>query len=202
MGTRFELPSDVAHRGTSKEKADWSVRKHRFSCYWDRAIPALRRLNYGLPWCLCCGVEFSFATGIERVLWRAATLTALLSALGVASFVASCFHWHPMLRRKLRSRSTSSEEAGKEQPSITSGTAAIKKGRSRINTIAAYLKNNSVLKDPALDAPVEAILATWFLGFFYVSARAYIAVADFWALRSLPRSAYQDVSWSAFWAHI
>ncbi|ERF70383.1 hypothetical protein EPUS_05202 [Endocarpon pusillum Z07020] len=148
------------------------------------------------------GWNFRFATRRESVLWRAATLTALSSALGVAIFVASCFHWHSVLRRKLRSRSTSFEEAGKEQPSITSGPAAIRKGRSRISTIAAYLKNNSVLKDPALDAPVEAILVTWFLGFFYISARAYIIVADFWALRSLPRSAYQDVSWSAIWPHI
>lgn len=46
MATRIELLSEVAHGDTSKEEADWSVRKDRFPCYWDPAIPAPCRLNF------------------------------------------------------------------------------------------------------------------------------------------------------------
>ena len=147
------------------------------------------------------GWNFSFATRRESVLWRAATLTALLSAFLIFVFMNASSRWYPVLRHKLRSRATSSEEAETDHSS-TSVAAAVKKDRSTISTIANYLRNNSVLKDPALNAPVRLILATWFLGFFYVSARAYVVVADFWSLRSLPQTAYQDVSWSAIWPHI
>jgi hypothetical protein len=148
------------------------------------------------------GWNFSFATRRESVLWRTATLTALLSALAVSIVMNASFQWYPALRRKLKSRVSSSEEAEKEKSNTTSVTAAVKKDRSTISTLATYLKNNSVLKDPALNAPVVAIPATWFFGFFYVSARAYIFIADFRALRYLPRTAYQDVKWSAIWPHI
>jgi hypothetical protein len=148
------------------------------------------------------GWNFSFATRRESVLWRSATLMAVLCALAEFILISASFQWHPALRCKLKSRIPSSEEAEKEQSNATSVAAAVKKNRSTISTIAPNLKNNSVFKDPALNAPVEAILAMWFFGFFYVSARAYIFIADFMELHSLPRTAHQDVNWSAIWPHI
>ena len=146
------------------------------------------------------GWNFDFPTKIETILWRAASLTAVLSAFVLWVMIQITYEWYPSLRRKLRS-------VGVLHGPNNALTMANpnRKSSSRIQNvkgrILAYLKNNSVLKDPALDTSVGIVIATWFMGIFYCFARLYILVADCIELRSLPRSAYLDVNWSSSWPH-
>ena len=146
--------------------------------------------------------NFSFPTKIESTLWRAASLTAMLSALVVFIAMQAFSSWYPALRRKLRSAVSQVEDA--ENNTVDKPAPTTMYGRRKhktLHAIKSFIKNNSVLKDPALEAPLGLIIITWISGIFYCSARLYIAIADFMELRSLPRSAYLDVDWSAFWPH-
>jgi hypothetical protein len=146
------------------------------------------------------GWNFSIPTRRETILWRATTVTALSSALAVFISMQMSFSRYTGIWRKLRLAASQNEEAKRAPSNATTANNDPKRKHNAIGAFATSLKNNSLLKDPALDAPVEAIIATWFLGFFYCVARAYIA--DLMELRPLPRSSYQAVNWSTFWPHL
>lgn len=150
------------------------------------------------------GWNYSFPTSIEQILWRSASLTALISATLFLLVQQLSFHWCPSLRLKLnRTRffSEISEWLG------ASDCAKQKFGRfkplkDKLDHLLAPIRNNSVSKVPELDAPVGAILLTWVLGLFYCFARAYIFIADFVELRSLPKSAYRTLNFSSLAPYI
>ncbi|MCJ1327972.1 hypothetical protein MMC10_004647 [Thelotrema lepadinum] len=143
-----------------------------------------------------------FATTIELVLWRTASLTAMVSALGAFFTQQVFFEWIPSLRRSSIQVDTSTK-AG-EDSTHKQGEGSTKKQstrtkylKARFDAILATLRNNSTTRDPAFDAPIGAVVLTWFFGIFYVSARIYIMVADLVELRLLRASAYETLDWSS-----
>jgi hypothetical protein len=176
--------------------------------FQNTIVPAIEGPAYGLFIAVSLGYfgifiagwNFNFPTRMESILWRAASLTAVLSALSVCIIIQISYAWYPALRRKLRSAAS---QGGVLSAPLETNTTPSDRQRKRnaLSTLAAYLKNNSVLKDPALNTTVEVVIATWFFGIFYCASRLYIFIADFMELRSLPRSAYQEVDWSSYWPH-
>ena len=146
--------------------------------------------------------HFSFPTKIETTLWRAASLTAMLCTLLVFIAMQGFTSWYPALRQKLRSAASQEEDAENNGAAKAAPTTLYGRHKHKtLHAIRSYIKNNLMLKAPSLNAPLGLILVTWVCGIFYCSARLYIVIADCMELRSLPRSAYQDVDWSAFWPH-
>lgn len=167
------------------------------------------------------GWNYTFPTPTERLLWRSASLTALITASLIFTTQQVFFKWIPALRRKSkqtktptpsqeppRNQTPSQIEAGTVPPTAqkpnsshiplpTTSTPLKTSLRRHLATLTAPLRNNSPTQDPALNAPTGAILATWFLGAFYVSARGYIIIADCIELRSLPPSAYHTLNWAS-----
>ena len=146
------------------------------------------------------GWNFSFPTDIERMLWRIASLTALVSALVVfVTMHVFSSTLYTNLRRQLGAVISRSEER-----EATSNQSNIDRGRAQptfIATILARLRNNSKAAHPALTVSAGAVLITWVLGVGYSLSRAYIFVADIIELRSLPSVAYQTVDWTSNWPH-
>ncbi|KAL9616687.1 MAG: hypothetical protein Q9160_008475 [Pyrenula sp. 1 TL-2023] len=167
------------------------------------------------------GWNYTFPTPTERMLWRSASLTALITASLIFTSQQLFFKWIPALKRKSAHKKPSPQEPhnttpsqippsdieanepppqeidGKIQPQPHPPTKLPSKLRHTLTLIASTLRNNSPTQDPALDAPISAVLATWLLGAFYVSARGYIIIADLTELRSLPASAYRTLNWAA-----
>ena len=141
------------------------------------------------------GFNFSFPTKTEQILWHAASFTAPFSALGAFVGMQTFINWYPALKRRLgwaHRPSRETQETPKKDESILKKTL-----RSRFKRFIGWMRNNSISKDPALDAPIRAIISTGFFFIFYLSARGYIMLADFIELRSLPKSAYQSLDWSS-----
>ena len=154
------------------------------------------------------GWNYSFPSTYEQMLWRIASITAMSTAAGVFTTQRIFFDWLPPRHRSagndqkhiLAERGDGCSAA---QKSCIKNKAIIKRFlKRRMNHIIASIRNNSHSKDPAFDAPVGAVLITWFLGFLYCSSRAYIFTADFIELRSLPGSAYETLDWSALSPYI
>ena len=166
---------------------------------WFLALFAGSSLTYlGI---FVAGWNYSFPTSIEQILWRSASLTALITAIAVFLTQRIFFQWCPSLCR-ITNRLRFSPETGEGLAAMQNKCPQKVFGRvdplkRKIDHLFASLRNNSVSKDPALDAPVMAVMMTWFFGFFYVSARAYLIVADLVELRSLPMSAYETLNWSS-----
>jgi hypothetical protein len=147
------------------------------------------------------GWNFDFPTKTESLLWKTASLLALLTALAVGGALHIYWSWAPKLHHKCRQ--VFERRSDEEQDASQQGHAHPSRGHWKtISKIAAYLKNNSPVKDPALETPVEVVILTWIFGIFYCAARLYIIVADFVELRSLPQNAYQNVIWSSYWPHV
>lgn len=144
--------------------------------------------------------NFSFPTSTEQTLWRSASLTALITAAAVFLTQNMFFEWWPSLSRMLN--------LARFSPETGEGLAAMRNKRPRkvfgraeplkrkLDQVCAFFRNSSLSQDPALDAPVMAVLIIWFLGILYFSARAYLFVADLVELRSLPASAYKTLDLS------
>jgi hypothetical protein len=143
------------------------------------------------------GWNYSFPTSTEQILWRSASLTALITAIAVLT-QQIFFKWCPSLCR-ISNRVRFSPETGEGLAAMRNECpkkvfSRVKPLKRKLDHLFASLRNNSVSKDPALDAPIMAVMMTWFFGFFYVSARTYLIVADLVKLRSLPISAYKTLN--------
>ncbi|KAL9631841.1 MAG: hypothetical protein Q9164_005671 [Protoblastenia rupestris] len=145
--------------------------------------------------------NFSFPTPIELTLWRVAVLGMTASMLVAVFFAKLIFDWYPAFQRRhpcplIHTRAD--RKNGRMHPSWP-GYGRLSRAARRTR---AALKNNSLSKDPALDAPVIGVLGLYFFGFLYCSARAYIFIADFTELRSLPAKAYVSVEWTNIIPHL
>ena len=148
-----------------------------------------------------CGWNFDFPTQTEGMLWRAASLTSLMSTFCMFLNMRFFFSpWYPPLRQKVRGCFSRSDRADASAEAARVDRKELWGARS-IRRFLAFLRNSSAMKDPEYKAPLGAVLITWFCGIFYCASRAYILIADIIELRSLPASAYQTVEWSAFWPH-
>ncbi|MCJ1436805.1 hypothetical protein MMC27_006187 [Xylographa pallens] len=152
------------------------------------------------------GWNYSFPTTNEQILWRSASLTALITA--VATFLVQnvFFTWSSSVRPSSNQLhfipAVGEDPVAKQNKYTRILSSRLKPLKEKFDDFIAILRNNSISRDPALDAPAMAVLLTWFFGFFYVSARAYIVIADFVELRSLPTSAYDTLNWSSLSPYI
>lgn len=144
--------------------------------------------------------NYDFPTPVEQTLWRAASIS-MLGCL-VAFIITTEFAWsvYPALLRFFnrgddyrapRTRASANEEVKNQRSRF----------RGRLRAMAASVRNNSENKDPALDAPIKAILASYVIGVVYCTSRTYVLLSDLLELRALPPSAYETVDWSTFLPH-
>lgn len=166
---------------------------------WCLALFAVLSLAYlGI---FVAGWNYSFPTSTEQILWRSASLTALITAsvvfLTLQIFFKSCPSQYRISDRVGLSPETGEGLAATETKYSRRVFGRVEPLKRKLDHLFASLRNNSISKDPALDAPVMAVLMTWFFGFFYVSSRIYLLVFDLVELRSLPASAYKTVNWSS-----
>lgn len=151
------------------------------------------------------GWNYSFPTKYEQTLWRAASLTAMISATSIFFSQRIFFDWLPPRRYRSNQAYTSETpdtSAIERNSCAKKGFTGIRVLQAKLKHVIAPIRNNSPSRDPAFDAPIRAVLITWFLGFVYCCSRAYIFIADFIELRSLPASAYETLNWSSLSPYI
>jgi len=68
--------------------------------------------------------------------------------------------------------------------------------------MAESVRNNSPDHDPVLRIPLEAIIPSMIVSAGYCIFRAYILIEDVLALRALPPSSFETVSWTQYFPHI
>lgn len=76
-----------------------------------------------------------------------------------------------------------------------------KKGSPGIFRVLSKLKNIDPEQDPALEIPLRALIPISLVCVLYAVSRAFILTEDFIGLRSLPKSAFETVSWSKYIPH-
>ena len=145
------------------------------------------------------GWNYDFPTQAEQTLWRAASMIMLVCPFVYGLITESAFHLCPALLGRFAPNHTpmydvKSDARARRWPG---------QGRwmPKARSVAARIRNNSLLKNPALDVPLKAILPMYVLGVIYCHARLYVFVADAIELRSLPSSAYLTVDWAGFIPH-
>jgi hypothetical protein len=158
------------------------------------------------------GWNFSFPTTTEQLLWRAASLTCLISLLAGELVTEIFFHVLPywkrnsmMIRKIFQSPGTgfpgNHEIQDLSQAVVAAranGTEVIQPSRSQPKTLWAWLRNPTASQDPELFLPLKIVLLLIFLVSSYIFARLFILIEDFIELRSLPSSAYKTVEWADF----
>lgn len=140
-----------------------------------------------------CGWNYSFPTHTETILWRAASGAMMRTLIAYWAVTEFAFSLYPAIRRRFAKKAPEtlqSESIPQRQKEAGYGWFV-----SKVRSVAACVRNNSVSQDPALRVPLKAMLPIYVLGVFYCHARTYILVADIIQLRSLPASAYSTVDW-------
>ena len=136
------------------------------------------------------GWNFTFATPVERLLWRIST-TTILGVVVAYLFVESYTFWLlPVLPSKLQAFLSSSSKP------------VSRKASSRLQMFLAWMRNSSPTRDEQLYIPLKASLPITLAGIVYLVARSYILIECFLAVRKLPSDAYKTVEWSAFLPHV
>jgi hypothetical protein len=142
-----------------------------------------------------CAWNFHFPSEVERILWRAASVLNLAFAVVGGGYT---WYWHHALqqRRKKSNLPTNNETE-------TTKTQVQQNGRSgsRVDTVAARLRNVSPDHYPHQEIPLRILVPVTFLCALYCLFRLYILVEDFIGLRSVPASVYQSIQWSDFIPH-
>ncbi|KAE9376095.1 hypothetical protein N431DRAFT_371135 [Stipitochalara longipes BDJ] len=128
-----------------------------------------------------CAWNFYFPSGIERILWRCASVYSLVFIAVGGSY---SWLWHIKLFDKHRAAPLPSIEIDGYP-------------RSQI-TVASKLTKLS----PPEGIPKILFYPLTFLSVFYCLFRLYVFVEDFIGLRNVPSSAYASVNWSPYIPHI
>ena len=146
-------------------------------------------------------------------------------ATAVLYFIVTGFAYvvHPALQRYFQARFPSIPESQRvamppqkssgnesnlasEKPSVIIGlpTSSLQppKARSRLSSITAKIRNNSLLKDPSMDVPLKAQLPMYVVAFIYCCSRTTIWIWNIIQFRDLPASTFTTVSWGSFFAHL
>ncbi|KAH9215571.1 hypothetical protein DL95DRAFT_425000 [Leptodontidium sp. 2 PMI_412] len=143
-----------------------------------------------------------FPSHIEQILWRFASL-AMMTAIALYFIITAIAY---ILTLKGNSSKLTSETPSRPTPAVmivhNTAPQPNPKKRSRLSTIAARLRNNSVSKDPLLNVPLKATIPMYGVGFLYCASRTLIIVLDIIQMRSMPVSAYTTVDWGSFVPHL
>lgn len=131
--------------------------------------------------------NWSFPTDIEKWLWRASCIISLICLVPV--YLTSILSFGTYMRRR-----------PSRPVSINDSASVVVVQRQNVvgrawHRFVSTARNNSIMKEPELNAPMHAIVITWIVGIFYCFARSYVWIEDLMGLRSLPTSAYKTVNW-------
>ncbi|PMD31914.1 hypothetical protein L207DRAFT_519222 [Hyaloscypha variabilis F] len=164
-----------------------------------------------------------FPTKDEQTAWRISSLSMLACVILYFSITGFAYLLYPKLQRYFRPRSSliiesenidaTSQKLSENQSELISEKPAlvielpgsslqVPKARSRLSSLAASIRNNSILKDPSLDVPLKAQLPMYLVGFTYCSSRTIIWVLDIIQFRDLPASAFATVNWGSYIGHL
>lgn len=123
--------------------------------------------------------DFVFPTPTEKLLWRVAAVYQVF--YGIAGSL-KCWYADVYITPK--------QLASVDIPP-----------KRRIQRLAWKLRNIHVDRDPDLTVPLRVMIPNVFFCILYVLSRGFILVEDFIGLRSLPKSAFETVSWSKYIPH-
>lgn len=143
--------------------------------------------------------NWSFPTRTELVLWRLAIVASAVVLPVFWVMIEWTWRWYPALRKFFGWHDHDRwkmNEAPRRRYWPGHGRLA-----RRTRSAFASCKNNLPSRNKKFDIPLKAILMLYVLGPIYCSARAYIFIADFVELRSLPRSSYTNVDWASLIPH-
>jgi hypothetical protein len=163
-----------------------------------------------------------FPTKDEQTLWRISSLSMLATAALYFLVTGFAYVLYPALQRYFQAPSSIPESqriamppqksSGNESKLVSEKLSVIiglprsslqpPKARSRLSSIAAKIRNNSVLKDPSMDVPLKAQLPMYAVAFIYCCSRTTTWILDIIQFRDLPASAFTTVTWGGFFAHL
>ncbi|CAM5999658.1 unnamed protein product [Sphagnum balticum] len=187
------------------------------------ALPALVLMILAYTAIFLAAWNDYFPTKDEQILWRISSLSMLVTVVLYFTITLFAYVCYPSLQRYFRARippvlesqrtevtpQALSEKESKSvpgKPSLIIGLPRSSrhspKARSRLSSIAASIRNNSVLKDPSMDVPIKAQLPMYVVGFTYCCSRTIIWILDIIQFRDLPASAFSTVDWGGFFAHL
>ncbi len=145
------------------------------------------------------GWNYTFPTPVEQTLWRTASVTVLGTMIVYFSTNSFVFSLYPAIQRRFSLSAAQNVDAEKRPE--TRKWPGHGHFTRKAKYVAACIRNNSVIQDPALTVPLKAILPMYVLGVLYCTARTYIFLSDILELRSLPASAYSTVNWANYFPH-
>jgi hypothetical protein len=137
---------------------------------------------------------FHFPTDLERLLWRLSTFYMVLAVLLYWMVDLYVWRFHPWLNEFVQQKRISKQDI--EKGGVVTTTTTVRR------TLRERLRNNSSLHDPTMGVPLRALIPVTTLGIIYCIARAYVIVASWIGLRSLPPSTYETVDWTRIFPHI
>lgn len=132
----------------------------------------------------------SFPSDTEKILWRT---SCILCAIALPSWFLVqhlVFDIYPVLQKHYDWFARRAPAAKQHTPSPSANAIS-----RMFRSFTAYFRNNSRNKDPALYAPLKAVILVQIIGVLYSFGRCYVWVEDLIELRSLPANAYQTVNW-------
>ena len=167
-----------------------------------KAIHCVILPTYAFFSILLVGWNYEFPTPIERTLYRAACIT-MMATLSLMLVACQFGQFYFIFRERIRNMFSSNRlHPPFLEPGIRlKGIIVNHKFSKKINSACDGIRNNSPDNDPFLQMRLRNILSLYFIGSFYLLARAFIIVEDIIELRSLPASAYSSVDWQKFWPH-
>jgi hypothetical protein len=136
------------------------------------------------------GWNIWFPTNVERILWRAATLSTMASIFLFLIVEALSSHLAPYIQRR-----------------YGFPKAGLSKSRPHrwlpawLHNIFKWVRNSSPNRDPNYYIPLKFVLPLSMAASVYCLARTYILLEYLLALRQLPASTYETVEWSMYWPH-
>jgi len=187
------------------------------------SLPAFILMSLAYSAIFVAGWNDHFPTDSERILWRISSLSMMTTITLYFIVTGFAYILYPALRRYFQSKAAptpnsqlfemSPHPSSKHELKLCSEKPETVtqlqrppekslKAHPKLSSIAASLRNNSVLKDPSLDVPLKATLPMYVVAFFYCSSRTLILVLDMIQLRSLPPSAFATVNWGACFPHL
>jgi len=136
------------------------------------------------------GWNIWFPTHVERILWRAATLSTMASIFLFLIVEALSSHFAPYIQRRFDfpKRSPSKSRPHRWLPAW-------------LHNIFKWIRNSSPNRDPNYYIPLKVVLPLCIAALVYCLARTYILLECLLALRRLPASTYETVDWSRYWPH-
>lgn len=146
--------------------------------------------------------NFDFPSPAEQLLWRISSIYMLVFCVAGGLYAGFC-HWFLIPKNTTLSKSTSGSDISLQDTLLPTHHIAVEPlVKTRIQKLAAEMRNVSPDKDPHMEVPLKVLIPNLCICVFYCVFRAYILLEDYVGLRRLPESAFGTVQWSNWFPHI